>query len=162
MSSPQCLCSVLPRRGWSGASMCHYASRCGRSPQWEQPSRPSVQGKPGHLHTHKGQQQNTWTSSCDPQTNPLKYKQVNNYSWTMTVISTEFKSQHFWWYGGAISAYSMGSLYVWDGTMNAESFRATSAPLQMTSISGKALFLLSRTTQNHILQLQQHNFVREE
>ncbi len=44
---------------------------------------------------------------------------------------------------GCISAYGMGSLHVLEGTMNAESyikgFRATHAPLQTTSISGKAL-----------------------
>ncbi len=43
---------------------------------------------------------------------------------------------------GCISAYGMGSLHVLEGTMNAErykGFRATYAPLQMTSISGKAL-----------------------
>ncbi len=44
---------------------------------------------------------------------------------------------------GCISAYGMGSLHVLEGTMNAERyikvFRATYAPLQMTSISGKAL-----------------------
>ncbi len=45
---------------------------------------------------------------------------------------------------GCISAYGMGSLHVLEGTMNAErciykGFRATYAPLQITSISGKAL-----------------------
>ncbi len=41
-------------------------------------------------------------------------------------------------------------------------FRATSAPLQMMSISGKALYF-NRTMQNRILQLlQQHGFVVEE
>ncbi len=44
---------------------------------------------------------------------------------------------------GCIIVYSMGSLHVLEGTMNAEryilGFRATYAPLQTTSISGKAL-----------------------
>ncbi len=44
---------------------------------------------------------------------------------------------------GCISAYGMGSLHVLEGTMNAEryikGFRATYAPLQTTSISGKAV-----------------------
>ncbi len=43
---------------------------------------------------------------------------------------------------GCISAYGMGSLHVLEGTMNAERyikvFRATYAPLQTTSISGKS------------------------
>ncbi len=43
---------------------------------------------------------------------------------------------------GCISVYGRGSLHVLEGTMNAErykGFRATYAPLQMKSISGKAL-----------------------
>ncbi len=65
---------------------------------------------------------------------------------------------------GCISAYSIGSLHVLEGTMNAEKYikvlEATYAPLQTMSISGKAF---SRTMQNHTLQLLQHpGFVLEE
>ncbi len=47
---------------------------------------------------------------------------VGQSSFKQRVISIQFKTQHLWWFGGCISAYGMGSLYVLEGTMNAERY----------------------------------------
>ncbi len=67
---------------------------------------------------------------------------------------------------GCICAYSMGSLHVLEGTMNAERYIKVLEQLMLPSrwrlFQGKPC-VFPRTMQNHILQLlQQHGFVVEE
>ncbi len=68
-----------------------------------------------------------------------------------------------WW---CISALSMGSLHVLEGTVNAEMYikvlEQHMLPSRWRLFQGRLAYF-SRTLQNHILQLlQQHGFIVEE